>query len=268
MNPEKLHDALNQLPDDLIAAADILRQTQKPKIILWKRLVPIAACCVLVLGALYLAAPFLGRKGASQDSMVMQNEAMSEMEMYGAAETRAADGEPESPAEDVPMEAAPEGEGSGRGEDNSGAPLAPDMEEQAGTTASSEIAVTCRTYCIGAEETDGVQVTVISTAKEWDAYLAENLRLAEAEGFVNPYDESYFEENQLIAVVTTAASSSLCYEVDTIQKTGTGTWELTGIRYSPDELIDDMTQQCLLVELPRLVEPEDTVTLNLETEKE
>ena len=64
MNPEKLHDALNQLPDDLIAAADALRQARKTKIILWKQLVPMAACFALVLGALYIALPILSPKGS------------------------------------------------------------------------------------------------------------------------------------------------------------------------------------------------------------
>ena len=52
MSPEKFHDALNYLDDDLIAQTDDLRQGRrvlhrKPKVIHW--LVP-AACLVLVLG--------------------------------------------------------------------------------------------------------------------------------------------------------------------------------------------------------------------------
>ena len=61
--------------------------------------------------------------------------------------------------------------------------------------------------------------------------------------------------------MTTAASSTVRYEATSITKTGIGTWELTITRYSPEWFTDDMEQQLLLVELPRTVEPEDTVIL-------
>ena len=66
-------------------------------------------------------------------------------------------------------------------------------------------------------------------------------------------------------MVITAASSSVSYEADAIRRTDTGIWELTLIRYSPEWFTDDMTQQLLIVELPRMVEPEDTVTLKFTT---
>ena len=263
MNAEKLHDALNQLPDELIAAADALRQRKKAPI-LWKRLVPIAACFVLVLGALYITLPLLTPKG-SQDAapeaaapMEMMQDAMSQMEIAGGMpETGAAS---ECPAENTVREdpkAAP---------DNDGAPLAPEsaLEEETTASVTAEIPVTAYGYCIGSEEPEETQITIISTWKEWNAFLAETPRFTEEGGFVNSYEEAYFEENQLIAVVTTAASSSVRYEVDSIVKTGTGTWLLTIIRDNPEWFTDDMTQQLILIELPRTVEPEDTITLNLE----
>ena len=66
-------------------------------------------------------------------------------------------------------------------------------------------------------------------------------------------------------MVTTAASSSVRYEVVEIVKTGTGTWDLTITRFEPEWFTDDMTQQLILIELPRTVEPEDKITLTLET---
>lgn len=257
MNPEKLHDALNQLPDDLIAAADALRQRKKTPLV-WKRLVPVAACFVLVLGALYAALPLLHPKGAAENAapMEMMQDSMSQMELAGVPETAAP---AESPAAGTPREepeAAPEMDG---------APLAPDAEEAVENSTSAVIEVTCRTYCIGSEEPDETKVTVISTLGEWERYLADNPRLTEEGGFEYTYDEAYFEDNQLLAVVTTAASSSVRYEIDGITRTGIGTWELRGIRVSPEWFTDDMTQQCILVELPRMVEPEDMVTVNLTT---
>lgn len=261
MNAEQLHDALNQLPDDLIAAADVLRQKKKPPLV-WKRLVPIAACFALVLGVLYISGPYLGFRASSKEAAVMQDAAISEMELLTDEKITCVAGDPESPAEAVPREepeAAPEIEG---------APLAPDAEEEAGNSTSSVIEVTGFAYCIGSEEPDETVITIISTAKEWDAYLADNPRLTEEGGFENTYGEPYFADNQLIAVVTTAASSSVRYEIDGIVRTGIGTWELRGIRVSPEWFTDDMTQQCILVQLPRMVEPEDRVTLNLENSKE
>ncbi len=261
MNAEKLHDALNQLPDDLIAATDALRQKSKAPL-LWKRLVPIAACFVLVLGALYITLPLLTPKGTMDAApeaaapMEMLQDAMSENQIAGLPETGA---EPESPAEAVPREEP------GAEAQNDGAPLAPEMEEAATSTGAFGIPVTGYGYCIGSEEPDETQITIISTWKEWNTFLEEMPRLTGEGGFENSYEESYFEEKQLIAVMTTAASSSVRYEVDSIVKTGTGTWELTGTRYTPEEFTDDREQQLILVELSRMVEPEDVITLNLET---
>ena len=262
MNPEKLHDALNQLPDDLIAAADALRQARKTKIILWKRLVPMAACFALVLGALYIALPILSPKGSQAAApeaapMEMMQDSMSQMEIAGVPENRA---EPEAPAEAAPREEP------GAAVENDGAPLAPEAEEEAATaTGAFGIPVTGYGYCIGAEEPDETQITIISTWKEWETFLTDTPRLTEEGGFENRYDESYFAQKQLIAVVTTAASSSVRYEVDSIEKTGTGTWTLTITQYNPEWFTDDMTQQLILIELPRTVAPEDEITLNLET---
>ena len=261
MNVEILHDALNQLPDDLIAAADALRMKKKAPAA-WKRLVPMAACFALVLGALYVVLPILAPKGSMDAApeaaapMEMLQDAMSQTQITGVPETGAA---LESPAESVPP-----GE-PGAAEENDGAPLAPETEEEVtASTGAFGIPVTGYGYCIGAEEPDETQITILSTWTEWNAFLEETPRLTEEGGFENSYTEAYFEEKQLIAVVTTAASSSVRYEVDSIEKTGTGTWELSITQYSPVWFTDDMTQQLLLIELPRTVEPEDVITLNLE----
>ena len=50
MTVHDLHDALNLLPSDLITAADQVRTAPKVKIILWKRMLPVAACFVLLVG--------------------------------------------------------------------------------------------------------------------------------------------------------------------------------------------------------------------------
>lgn len=61
MTAEKLHDAIGLLPADLVAEADAKR-TRQPRVIQWKRFVPIAACLVLVLGVLTLPKVLLSPK--------------------------------------------------------------------------------------------------------------------------------------------------------------------------------------------------------------
>ena len=256
MNAEQLQDALNQLPDDLLTATDALRQKKKEPI-RWKRLVPIAACFVFVLGVLFIVPFFQSGKSAAPEYQMMQD---SSVEMVGAPADSAA---PEAGEPEAPMEQMPALDESNQERKEEGAPKAPDTEEQAVATGATETPVDCYGYCIGATEPDETVITVISTEGEWQRYLADNPRLTEEGGFENCYGEDYFREKQLIVVVTTAASSSVRYELDAICRTGTGTWELTGTRYTPEWFTDDMTQQCILVELPRMVEPEDTVTLNL-----
>ena len=49
MTAEKLHDALNLLPSDLLTATDQLRTAPKTKIIPWKRMLPLAACLAILI---------------------------------------------------------------------------------------------------------------------------------------------------------------------------------------------------------------------------
>lgn len=51
MTGHDLHDALNELPSDLIAAADQVRTVQKMVIRPWRRILPVAACLVLLIGS-------------------------------------------------------------------------------------------------------------------------------------------------------------------------------------------------------------------------
>lgn len=262
MSAQRLHDTLNQLPDDLIAATDDLRQRKKQPI-LRKRLVPLAACFALVLGALLVAMPLSGRKNAAPEAQMSHDEAYSEM--AGVPETAVPGAEAEAP--EAPMEQPPMADESGIMTGNGGAPLAPE-EETDKSSAITETPVTVYGYFVGSEEPDETRITLISTWNQWEDYLAQMPRLTDAEDFENRYSQDYFEKNQLITVLTTAASSSVRYDIRTIRKTGSGSWELMGTRYRPELFTDDMEQQLLIVELPRMVEPEDAVTLNLTIENE
>ena len=235
MNAEQLLDALSQLPDDLIAQVDTLRVPKK-KPIPWKRILPIAASLALVIGAVSVAAPLLQRKGVAMDSQCSVQEAAPQ-----APESAM---EPEAPAEKAPTEVG-------------GAPLAPETDE-AEETEIQAIPVTAHTFLYYGAEPNGTGVEIISSRSE-----LESCNLRPEALWVEAYDEAYFEENQLIFLLTDAASSSVRYDILGIHNTAPGCWELTGTRLVPEWCTEDMTHQLILVELPRMVEPEDTVTLNL-----
>lgn len=68
MTVHDLHDALNDLPSDLITAADKVRTKQTPKVIHWQRWVSLAAVLALVMGTTLVFRRnigFDGLKGAS-----------------------------------------------------------------------------------------------------------------------------------------------------------------------------------------------------------
>ena len=234
MNAEQLLDALCQLPDDLIAQVDTLRVPKK-KAFPWKRILPIAASLALVIGAVSVALPLLQRKGVAMDSQCSVQE---------AAPQEPASAMPEAPAETAPM-------------DIYGTPMAPETDE-ADKTEIQVISVTAHTFRYYSAEPNGTGAEIISSLSE-----LESCSLQPEELWVEAYDEAFFEENQLIFLLTDAASSSVRYDVRAIQQTAPGSWELTGNRIVPEWCTEDMTHQLIIVELPRMVEPEDTVILNL-----
>ena len=103
MTVHELHDALNLLPGDLITAADRWRTAPNPKRIPWKRILPMAACLVLLLGAgLMLRREILL-------SHIVMKEAVAEAPMAPAPveqEIAADEAKAEAPAAEVPAEDA------------------------------------------------------------------------------------------------------------------------------------------------------------------
>lgn len=80
MKTEELMDAIGLLPADLIAAADGCRRNTEPKIIRWRRWVPVAACLAVLIAVGYLMrteAPM--RLGAMYQKSEAAVEAPAEM---------------------------------------------------------------------------------------------------------------------------------------------------------------------------------------------
>ena len=73
MTAEKLHDALSLLPADLITETDKLRTNPRPKVIAWKRVLPMAACFALLLSCgVFWSMRQSGGKSAPMEMMMQE----------------------------------------------------------------------------------------------------------------------------------------------------------------------------------------------------
>ena len=99
MTSEKLHDALNLLPADLIAGTDALRTKPKKPQVHWQRWAAMAACLAVVLLAGTMFSHLFGRMGSSKTAAAVDKAPMSIAE--------AADQKNAAPNFDAIEEAAP-----------------------------------------------------------------------------------------------------------------------------------------------------------------
>ena len=77
MTSEKLHDALNLLPADLVAETDALRTQAKKPQVHWQRWAAMAACLAVVLLAGTMFSHFFGHMGSSKTSAAVDKAQMS-----------------------------------------------------------------------------------------------------------------------------------------------------------------------------------------------
>ena len=99
MTSEKLHDALNLLPADLVAGTDALRTKPKKHQVHWQRWAAMAACLAVVLLAGTMFSHLFGRMGSSKTAAAVDKAPMSIAE--------AADQKNAAPNFDAIEEAAP-----------------------------------------------------------------------------------------------------------------------------------------------------------------
>ena len=99
MTTEKLHDALNLLPADLVAGTDALRTKPKKPQVHWQRWAAMAACLAVVLLAGTMFSRLFGPKGSSKTAAAVDKAPMSIAE--------AADQKNAAPNFDAIEEAAP-----------------------------------------------------------------------------------------------------------------------------------------------------------------
>lgn len=116
MTVHDLHDALNDLPSDLITAADKVRTKQMPKVIRWQRWVSLAAVLTLVIGTTLVFRRNIGfdsLKGAS-----VMTESVMQQAPAAAAPMAPAPVEDEVAAEEVMPEAPAQDSASGTAVEN------------------------------------------------------------------------------------------------------------------------------------------------------
>ena len=124
MTSQQIQDALTLLPADLIAETD-RKRTQKPKVILWKKYMALAACLALVLWGTGCYLMIFGTSGGASKSVPLEVPAAEEPLMQESHFS----GDKSSPAEAAPK--APESDSAN---DTCGLPLAP--TEAANSTAA------------------------------------------------------------------------------------------------------------------------------------
>ena len=102
MTVHDLHDALNDLPSDLIIAADRIRTAPASKVIRWQRWVSLAAVLALVVGTTLVFRRNLGMEMTKMESAVTQAPAAAAPMAPVPVEDEVAAEEamPEAPAQD------------------------------------------------------------------------------------------------------------------------------------------------------------------------
>lgn len=106
MNAENLHDAIGELPMEMLKEVDAYRGR---KIIPWQRYISLAACLAVILGSalLFRMSPFLGGKVASENVALDQAPApAAAMAPESAEETEAAVA-PKVATADASLQSAP-----------------------------------------------------------------------------------------------------------------------------------------------------------------
>ena len=115
-------------------------------------------------------------------------------------------------------------------------------------------------------------VTVLRSREELTDYCRAQSALFDLEpDFLEAcegYDDAYFAENDLVLICLEENSGSITHRVTDVYAENSG-WIITVERHVPDEKTDDMAQWHILVEIQmgKVIAPEETVTVRLETKE-
>ncbi len=159
MTSEKLHDALNLLPADLVAGTDALRTKPKKPQVHWQRWAAMAACLAVVLLAGTLFSRLFGRMGSSKTTA-----AVDQFQMFVAEVPDRENAAPESAAPAL-------GEAKADRPDDDHAPA--DEPESASGTENGSCGSTSVTVTLGGSAhtisgSDAVTLTAILENLDYD----------------------------------------------------------------------------------------------------
>ena len=200
MTAEKLQDAISLLPSDLIAEAD-KKRCAKPTRIPWKRYAAMAACFAVVLSCGLFAMRVFAPKGSTEKYAM---DAAAPM----AQEAPAAAAPMEEPAAE---EAAPEYPAS-NSVSGSGTTSAL-TKDNAVISRSVETPLKPSTACFSSSTT----TALVRSRAELDAYLADKDWIYDFTAFPEDYDESWFEDHDLLILVVHASHAGTPWTVTAIE---------------------------------------------------
>lgn len=224
MTAEKLHDALNLLPGDLIAATDKLRSQSAKLRIRWTRWASLAAClAVLLYGGWLINSGLFSAKStatADQANAAAYVEEAPEAQAYGA-ETEAA-GIMETRAASAKEEGAD-------------SPSAiPSAESTSGGTALTGSAIFCEQFMTpdipnSAINTSSIpSVTLIRSRAELEAYWEQydnRCDFTDMQANCDTYDEAWFAQNDMLLIYALADSADTDWEITDFCECGENGWE-------------------------------------------
>lgn len=258
MTVENLHDAIGQLPSDLIAKVDAKR-CRKPKVISLRRYAAMAACLAVILGGTFLFTQHFAPKNATEQMAAAPAEAApaAVAPEIGAEEEEAAMDSAKIAASPEPTEASAAGTGSDDGV--CGLPTAPAMEADAESTVlylpypinipATQYAET-RNIGTGCTTSEPV-IRVLRSLTELEEFR-ENFGYYDLEDFdacCEIYDESWFEQHDLLVVLMKALSANASIKVTSmLDLDNNGIWELCISYDTPYEDTTKRTDRFVLME--------------------
>lgn len=243
MTVENLHDAIGQLPSDLIAKVDEKR-CRKRTVIPFRRYAAMAACLAVILGCSLFLTRLLAPKGGSTESVMLQAaDESNRVEAPAAAAPQYDEAPTEAPAAMEPEceEAAPEapaavtGEGSAEPEEPTAEISADDTMLQFDYPINLRATQYADTQNIGTiNASSNPEIRLLSSQSELDAFR-EDFGCYDLDAFnvhCNRYDASWFEQHDLLIVLLKGISANSSTKVTSmLDLDDNGIWELC-ISYS------------------------------------
>lgn len=270
MTVENLHDAIGQLPSDLITAVD-LKRSRKPKVIPFKRYAAIAACVAMMLCGTWIFAMTQASGGSTEAAAEAPEMMQAADSVTHSAVNAPAAAEPESEA--APMEAAPKAPAAVAGESGAGEPEEEISAENTLLHFDYPINIHAIQYAdtqnIGSSSsTSQPEIRLLHSQAELEAFC-EDFGYYDLESFntlCKNYDEGWFELHDLLIVLMKDLSANSITKVTAmLDVDDNGIWELCISYTIPYEDSPQRTDRFILMEAEKnAISNEESIVLILE----